>query len=102
VPAAADADNEEAFIRSYAWVLNWSIDFGHLTWDRMVIRPSVTGPLGPDQKQSEDLARRIILGADAACVQRPSGDQRPAAEIVRDYLRRQVALIPSSGEPGKK
>ena len=94
VPATAGAGDEETFVRSYSWVLNWSIGFGHLTWDRMVILPSVTGSLTPEQKRSEELAAQIILGGDAACVRRPSGDQRPAAEIVRDYLRRQLALIP--------
>lgn len=98
VPATAGADDEDTFLHSYAWVLNWSINFGALTWDRMVILPSVTGPLNPQQKQSEDLTRRIIVGADAACVRRPAGDQRRAAAIVRDYLRRQLALIPSRAQ----
>ena len=97
VPAAAGASDQEAYIRSYAWVLDWSIDFGHLTWDRMVILPSVTGALNVDQKRLEDLARRVILGADAACIDRPAGDQRPAAEIVDDYVRRQQMLIPAKG-----
>jgi lysophospholipase L1-like esterase len=94
VPAAAGAVDQEAFIRSYAWVLNWSIDFGRSNWDRLVILPSVTGPLTADQKRSEDLARRVILGADAACIDRPAGEQRAAADIVHDYVRRQQALIP--------
>lgn len=94
VPAAAGAENEEAYLRSYAWVLNWSIAFGQASWDRMVILPSVTGPLSADQQRSEELARRVILGADADCVQRAAGDQRPAAEIVGEYIGRQLELIP--------
>jgi acyl-CoA thioesterase-1 len=94
VPAAAGVDDEETFVRSYSWVLNWSIGFGHQTWDRIVILPSVTGSLTSDQKRSESLAAEIIRGADAASVQRPAGDKRSAAAIVRDYLRRQLALIP--------
>ena len=98
VPAAAGAENDEALIRSYAWILNWSISFGHRTWDRLAILPSVTAPLGPDQKHGEELARRIMLGADAACVERRPGENRPAAEIVREWIRRQTTAAGSHQE----
>ncbi len=29
VPRGAAADSEEAFIKSYAWIMNWSLNFGH-------------------------------------------------------------------------
>ncbi|MDD4788171.1 MAG: hypothetical protein PHO07_13440 [Pirellulales bacterium] len=59
-----------------------------------MILPSATGSLTSDQKRSKSPAAEIIRGADAAYVQRPAGDKRSAAAIVRAYLRRQLALIP--------
>ena len=93
VPATAGAENDEAFIRSYAWVLNWSVDFGRQTWDRMVVLPSVAGPLRPGEKRFEDVARRIVVGADASYLERRPDDERPAAEIVREWIERQASTI---------
>jgi hypothetical protein len=59
VPATAKANDEDTFLQSYAWVLNYSIAFGQLAWDRVVILPTVTGPLAADQKRWQDLARRL-------------------------------------------
>lgn len=94
VPASVRASSEDDFIRAYSWILDLSIDFGYLSWDRMVVLPSVTGPLDAEQSRAESLAGRIILGADAAVVQRRPGDTRTAAEIVRAWIARQADLIP--------
>ena len=42
VPAATAAETEEKFIRSYTWVMNWSLSFGTQEWDVIAVasRPS--------------------------------------------------------------
>jgi lysophospholipase L1-like esterase len=87
VPATAKAEDEGAFLRSYAWILNNSIAFGQLTWDRIVVLPSVTGPLEADQKRWEDLAQRLTCGADSPHVLRRADDKRPAAVLVDEFVR---------------
>ena len=105
VPASARAESDDALVRGYPWILDLSISFGYLTWDRMVVLPSVTGPLDAEQQRVEKLVRRIILGADAAMVERRPGDARPAAQIVRDWVRRQASIIgvaPATGGAAAK
>jgi hypothetical protein len=52
--------------------------------------PSVTGPLENDEKQWEDLARQLIWGADAAYVDRRSGEDRPAIQLIQDFVRNEL------------
>lgn len=101
IPASVRASSEDDFIRACSWILDLSIDFGHLSWDRMVVLPSVTSPLDAEQSRDESLARRIIQGADAAVVERRPGDTRTAAEIVRAWIKRQAELIPAAASQTK-
>jgi len=94
VPAAATAANDEAYLRSYAWILNWSIDFGLARWDRLAIVPAITAPVAADQQGRQALAERVIRGADCDCLSRGPGDHRTAEEILRQWLRGQMRLIP--------
>ena len=89
VPADREAEDEETFIRLYNWVLNWSVDFGRVQWDLVPILPSVARTLTDEERQREELARRIITGMDTRWVQRPAGDVRPPAEIVSDWIAEQ-------------
>jgi hypothetical protein len=41
VPANAAASNDEQFVRSYSWIMNWSLSFGHQEWDCVVVHPSI-------------------------------------------------------------
>lgn len=86
VPGSAAAPDEESYVRSYAWVLNWSIHFASPAWDRMVLLPSVTGPLSAAQQRMETLALAVTEGADAACILRPRGDSRPAGELASEFI----------------
>jgi hypothetical protein len=38
---------DEEFVRSYAWIMNWSLSFGDQEWDCLVVHPSVTAPHAP-------------------------------------------------------
>jgi lysophospholipase L1-like esterase len=90
VTAEAGAADDEAYLRSYAWVLNWSVDFGLARWDRMAALPSMTSSLSGIQQHRQDVAERVIRGADCPYLARRPDDQRPAEEIVRQWLRQQT------------
>lgn len=91
VPAGAAAPSDGAFIRSYNWVLNWSIHFGRAQWDLLPILPSVTGPVPPAQCARATLARRIIAGKDYLAVGRAPGDPRPARDVLAAWIAEQTA-----------
>ena len=46
VPGGAEAAGDEEFIRSFAWILNWSLSFGTQEWDCIVVHPDVFDPPG--------------------------------------------------------
>ena len=92
VPAEATAESEEQFIRSYSWVLSWSLDSGPGTWDCIAILPSVGKPdLSPEQRAADCLAREIVRGQDIGIIERGRGDRGTAAEILSRWLQTQGA-----------
>ena len=98
VPGDAYAEDEETYIRLYNWVLNWSVDFGKAGWDLVPILPSVTGTLTGEQREREELARRIIMSMDTRWVERQRGDTRPCAAIVSDWIAEQRKEAAKSSE----
>jgi len=99
VPADREAEDEETFIRRYAWVLNWSVDFGLARWDLMPILPSVAETLTEEQREREQLARQIIMGMDTRWMERKDGDTRPPAEIVSDWIAEQKKQLTATAKP---
>jgi len=89
VPGDRGADDEETFLRSYNWVLNWSVDFGQAHWDLVPILPSVAGELTDEERRREALVRRITMGIDTRWIERESGDERTPAEVVADWIGEQ-------------
>ncbi len=97
VPREAAAPTEEAFIRSYSWVLNWSLGFGLRTWDCVALMPSVLEPATPTASAREqlaealttDLTRRVLAGQDIPWLDRQDGDARPAAELLAEWFAAQ-------------
>jgi lysophospholipase L1-like esterase len=91
VPAAAQADPIENGIRSYSWIINWSLSFGKQEWDCIAQPPSTAEPkLSVKDQERDRLARRLISAQDLSMVERKAGDQRPAAELLEDWLRGQA------------
>ncbi len=86
VPADAGAANDEAYIRSYNWVVSWSFSFGHTQWDVLPILPAVTRELQPGQQRRAELAWRIIGGSDIRCVERSDSDARQPGEILQQWI----------------
>ncbi|MDP6354548.1 MAG: SGNH/GDSL hydrolase family protein [Planctomycetota bacterium] len=90
VPAGAEAADEEAFIRSYNWVLNWSLPFAGKHWDVIAVLPSVAGTLTSEAERARaPLARRVIVGKDIAFIERAEGDKASTESIVTKWIEKQ-------------
>lgn len=87
VPAAetppTEADRlaaDTAFANSYAWIMNWSLNFGSPTWDVVVVHPNVIEPLAkPDSRDA--LIRQLVGAQDLSLIDRANDDSSPAQEI---------------------
>jgi hypothetical protein len=91
VPVEAQADSKEQFVRSYKWVLNNALSFGHQEWDCFAIVPSVTKAMADADAQERDrLARALIWAQDIGMVERKPGDSRAPAEIFAAWFRAQT------------
>jgi lysophospholipase L1-like esterase len=85
VPRTATADTQEQFIRSYAWVMNWSLSFGTAEWDCVVVHPSV---IEPDKTgERDELVRQLVRAQDLTLIDRAKDDRRPLATILQGGLK---------------
>lgn len=95
VPASATADSREQFVRSYKWVLNFALSFGHQEWDCIAVLPSVTAPItDADAREREPLARALVWAQDIGMVERPAGDTRTAGALLTAWWGEQIAGTP--------
>lgn len=87
VPRTATADSDEQFVKSYSWVMNWSLSFGHQEWDCFVVHPSVVapGPIAP----RDDLVRQLVKAQHLSLVDRKSGDDASAEDLLAKWLAEQ-------------
>jgi len=100
VPPDLVAANVEAFIRSYSWVLNWSMSFGRSAWDVVAVLPSVTDRgLSARHQATADLARRVVIGQDIGFIERAAGETDSPEQVVRRWFR--ATVRPTSLRPGR-
>lgn len=85
VPAGLDAATDEEFFRSYSWIMNWSLSFGHQEWDCLVVHPSVAAPDRPDPRY--ELIRALVKAQDLAFIDRAVGDSSSAEAIFSKALK---------------
>lgn len=85
VPPAATADTDEAFARSYAWIMNWSLNFGRPTWDCVVIHPSVADSESVTPPRA-DLIRRLVRAQDLHLIDRVSGDRSDPGTVITEWF----------------
>jgi lysophospholipase L1-like esterase len=86
VPGSAGAEHDEAFVSSYSWIMNWSLNFGSPTWDCVVVHPSVSDPASQAGGRG-DLIRRLVRAQDLTLIDRPSGNQADAASLLGEWLQ---------------
>jgi hypothetical protein len=85
IPRAAEAETLEAYVKSYAWVMNWSLHFSTNQWDCIVIHPAVLEP-GQAAGSFDRLVRQIVAAQDLSLVDRGRRDNRSAEKIIQDWL----------------
>jgi lysophospholipase L1-like esterase len=88
VPRSAAAKSDEAFVKSYAWIMNWSLNFGPPTWDCVVVHPSVFDRDGVDASH-DNLIRRLVRAQDLMLIDRASDNAKDASTILGDWVRQQ-------------
>ena len=85
VPRSAKADRREAFVKSYAWIMNWSLNFGKPTWDVVVVHPDVAN-LSANPTTNDDLVRRLVRAQDLPLIDRRKGNKDPAAKVFAAWI----------------
>lgn len=85
VPRDAAADGDEQFVKSFSWIMNWSLSFGHQEWDCVVVHPSVTAPEASGPR--DDLVRRLVKAQDLYLIDRTADDKSPAEVILAKWLK---------------
>lgn len=85
-PRTAASPSWDAFVKSYAWVMNWSLSFGRQEWDVVVVHPSVVDPM--DQPGEFDaLIRQLVDAQDLALIDRPPGSRDTASALLSAWLQ---------------
>lgn len=86
VPAEANAETREKYLRSYSWVMNYALSFGRQEWDVIAFPPSTANPaLAADEKEA--LARQRIRAQDLGTIARAEGDETPVAELLEKWVK---------------
>lgn len=85
VPRAAGAEDDAAFCDAYAWIMNWSLNFGAPTWDCVVVHPDVfEGQVADDHR--DELVRQLVRAQDLHLIDRAPGDTKDAAHVLDNWL----------------
>lgn len=88
VPRSARYDSQESLIGSFTWIMNWSLSFGAQEWDCIVVHPAVVDPDHADAEYDQ-LIRQLVRAQDLTLVDRQPDDNRPAAEILAEWIGQQ-------------
>ena len=81
----------EAAVRSYSWILNWSLSFGLQQWDVIGITPSVLkATLSAEERHQDDFARQMISAQDLNIIARDATETATSQQIVEGWLRRSL------------
>lgn len=92
VPASASQKTREQLIRSFTWIMNHSLSFGHQAWDVVMIAPSVVTRQVPSELQeTERLMRHLVRAQDLSMIDRESGKVEPAEDIVAEWFSEQLS-----------
>ena len=81
----------EAAVRSYSWILNWSLSFGLQQWEVIGITPSVLkANLAAEERHQDDFARQMISAQDLNIIARDATETATSQQIVEGWLRRSL------------
>ncbi len=85
VPVTAAAATDEEFVRSYSWIMNWSLSFGHQEWDCLVAHPSVASPETPHPRAA--LIRQLVKAQELILIDRPAADASSAGAVLAKAIK---------------
>ncbi|MBC8355676.1 MAG: DUF2920 family protein [Planctomycetes bacterium] len=86
VPAGVQSSNDEAFVRDYEWVLNWSFHFAGRPWDVVPVLSSDANEVSDTSRTRAKFAHQIAIGKDVRFIERVPQDSRSAQEIVAAWI----------------
>ena len=87
IPRSAKAENNEEFINTQMWIASNSLSRGKREWDALVVHPDVFEPNdGDDEEAGDNLIRAIVPAQDLPLIDRASGDDREALEILSAWI----------------
>ncbi len=86
VPRTAAAASDEQFVRSYSWIMNWSLSFGHQEWDCFVVHPAATTPGSAAVR--DDLVRQLVKAQDLHLVDRAAAEDAAIENLLLSWLSR--------------
>jgi lysophospholipase L1-like esterase len=79
--------SDEDLLRVYNKLLNGCFTGGQQEWDVIVVPPSVfQSPRNEQERQHDELVKRIIRARDLPMIERPLKDARPAGELLAKWL----------------
>lgn len=80
----SSAVEQEPFVRSYTWVMNWSLSYGQKEWDCLVIHPSVVTADRPDAR--DPLVRKLVAAQDLQLIDREAGDPNSFEQLLQSWF----------------
>jgi len=94
VPTEAKAGTQEALIHDFAWIMNWSLNFGPGGWDCLVVDTAVIKPAATvDRAAAVDsriaLARQLVRAQDLHLIERGADDTRSPQQVLADWFGQQ-------------
>ncbi len=84
VPREAEAAADEAFVKSYSWIMNWSLSFGQQEWDCLVVHPAVANPDASHPR--DDLVRRLVKAQHLHLLDRNAVDRSAVSQKLDTFL----------------
>ncbi len=87
VPTEVTAQSEQQYLKTFSWILNYSLSFGHREWDVIGIDPSLTGEnFSVQQRKRARLIRQLFRAQDLPLVTGKPKTDTPLSEVIADWL----------------
>ncbi len=89
VPIASleNTTDDDQFIHSFAWIMNWSLNFGPPTWDCIVVHPAVSNRANLNSTSAiSQTVRQLVRAQDLPIVDRTEGNVDDPIDLLRNWL----------------
>ncbi len=90
IPRDASCDSDQEFQKSYAWIMNWSLNFGAPTWDVVVVHPQVRQPTASSGSRDK-VIRKLVMAQDLQLIDRQDENLDEASIVVDKWFQQQLA-----------